>query len=190
MDKEQIEQINELALALTQEQLDAMEIKITLGFLTLEHALMIEQTKGKVLNWIDWFKNHHNNLTNRFTLSVSSKGRPPMVIGAAVFSYDINNHAVNIHMVEHFKGIAFDDPLINRMGFVVLNVGFVFAKTVQATHICIINPLADAKPYYQYLTFEPVDEGVLSASLASIKDKLASLHEMNGQHDYKDLDEP
>ena len=185
MDNEQLAQINELALVLTQEQLDAMELKMTLGFITPEHALMIEQTRGKVLDWIDWFKHHHDDLINRFTLSVSSKGRPPMTIGAAVYSYDMNNHFVNIHMVEHFKKIAFDDPLIKRMGFVALNVAFVFASTVQATHIRVINPLLDAKPYYNYLGFEPIDKGCLEASLTTIKAKLAHLQQMNGQHDFE-----
>ncbi len=185
MDNEHLAQINELALALTQEQLDAMELKMTLDFLTPPHALMIEETRGKVLDWIDWFKNHHDKLVNRFTLSVSSKGRPPMTIGAAVFSYDMNNHYVNIHMVEHFKNIAFDDPLVKRMGFVALNVAFIFATTVQATHIQVINPLLDAKPYYNYLGFLPLNETCLKASLATIKGKLAHLQQMNGQHDFE-----
>jgi len=185
MDKEQLEQINELALALTQEQLDVLELKITLGFLTPEQSLMVEQTRGKVLDWIDWFRNHHDKLTNKFTLSVSSKGRPPMTIGAAVFSYDMSNHYVNIHMVEHFKKVAFEDHLIKRMGFVALNVAFVFAKTVKATHIRVINPLKDAVPYYKYLNFTQIDEFCLEAPIKLIRDKLDHLRTMDGQHDYE-----
>lgn len=185
MDKEQLAQINELALALTQEQLDAMEVKITLGFLTSDHAYMIEQTRGKVLNWVDWFKYNHDGLDNKFTLSVSSKGRPPVIIGAAVFSYDMQNQYVSIHMVEHFKRVASDDHLVKRMGFVALNVALVFAKTVQATCIRVINPLNGAIPYYNYLGFNHVSEVSLEASLTTIEHKLAHLQAMNGQHNYE-----
>lgn len=185
MDKQQLEQINELALALTQQQLDEMEIKLTVGFLTPAHALMIEEARGKVLDWAGWFKHEHENLQNRFTLSVSSKGRPPMTIGAAVFSYDMSNHHVSIHMVEHFKRIAYEDPLIKRMGFLALNVAYIFAKTVQATHIRVINPLKDAIPYYKYLNFKPIEEECLEASMDAIRNKLAQLRDLGGQHDYE-----
>lgn len=185
MDKEKLEQINELALALTQQQLDEMEIKLTVDFLTASHALIIEQTRGKVLDWIDWFKHHHESLKNRFTLSVSSKGRPPMTTGAAVFSYDMSNHHVSIHMVEHFKRIAHEDPLIKRMGFLALNVAYLFATTVRATHIRVINPLKDAIPYYKYLNFEHIEANCLEASLTSISEKLEQLRGLGGQHDYE-----
>ncbi|MDU4999860.1 MAG: hypothetical protein E6265_25265 [Enterobacteriaceae bacterium] len=185
MDKEQLEQINELALVLTQQQLDEMDIKLTVDFLTTAHALMIEQTKGKVLDWVGWFKHEHENLINRFTLSVSSKGRPPMTIGAAVFSYDMRDRHVSIHMVEHFKRVAYEDPLVKRMGFLALNVAYLFAFTVKATHIRVINPLKDAIPYYKYLNFEAIEEDCLEATLASIRDKLDRLRDLGGQHDYE-----
>ncbi|HHU0776924.1 hypothetical protein [Enterobacter roggenkampii] len=185
MDNEQLEQINELALALTQQQLDEMEIKLTVDFLTPEHALMIEETRGKVLDWAGWFKRDHNELANKFTLSVSSKGRPPMTIGAAVFSYDMSNHHVSIHMVEHFKRVAYEDPLIKRMGFLALNVAYIFALTVQATHIRVINPLKDAVPYYKYLNFKTVEADRLEASMDSIREKLEHLRGRGGQHDYE-----
>ncbi|ADU69278.1 hypothetical protein [Pantoea sp. At-9b] len=189
MDDETIALINELALVQTQEQLEAMNLKLTLDFLTKSQSLMVEQTRGKVLDWSDWFRNHHHRLENKFTLAVSTKGRPPMTIGAAVFSYDMRNQIVNIHMVEHFKRVAYDDPLTGRMGFVALNVAFIFARTVQATHIRVINPLEHAKAYYSYLTFEPLSGGSMEASLRSIQDKLVHLRGLAGLHDFESAED-
>ena len=108
-----------------------------------------------------------------------------MTIGAAVFSYDMSNHHVSIHMVEHFKRIAYEDALIKRMGFLALNVAYIFARTVQATHIRVINPLKDAIPYYQYLNFKSIKVDCLEASMDSIREKLEQLRGLGGQHDYE-----
>ncbi|EPL2414767.1 hypothetical protein N5D18_06535 [Enterobacter hormaechei] len=185
MNRQEIDLVNELALVATQQELDKLEIKLSLNFLSPAEALQIESIRGKVLDWNDWFKNEHDGLTNKFTLSVSSKGRPPITIGAAVFSYDMENHLVNIHMVEHFKRIVFDDHLVKRMGFVALNVALVFARTAKANVIRVVNPLPDAVPYYKYLSFDFVDMNLMESSLQRIDETLGRLKASGGQHDYE-----
>ncbi len=184
MNSQEIELVNELALAATQEEMDYLGIKLSLNFLTEAEALQIEETRGKVLDWIDWFTNHHKNLKNKFTLSVSSKGRPPVTIGAAVFSYDIEEQVVNIHMVEHFKDRVFDDPLTKRMAFVALNVAFIFARTTQASLIRVINPVPHSVAYYKYLSFDLIGDNLMQSSLQSIQATLTRIRALEGQHDY------
>ncbi|HHQ6550896.1 TPA: hypothetical protein ACSTJZ_000728 [Serratia fonticola] len=185
MNSQEIELVNELALAATQEEMDHLGIKLSLNFLTEAEALQIEETRGKVLDWIDWFTNQHKNLKNKFTLSVSSKGRPPVTIGAAVFSYDIEEQVVNIHMVEHFKGIVFDDPLTKRMAFVALNVAFIFARTAKASLIRVVDPLPHSVAYYEYLSFDLIGNNLMQSSLQSIQATLTRIRALEGQHDYE-----
>ncbi|HGW3648001.1 MULTISPECIES: hypothetical protein [unclassified Citrobacter] len=185
MNRQEIEVVNELALVSTQQELDALEIKLSLNFLSEADALQIESLRGKVLDWSGWFQNEHENLTNKFTLSVSSKGRPPITIGAAVFSYDMENQLVNIHMIEHFKRQVHDDHLVKRMGFVALNVALVFARTAKASVIRVVNPLPYAVPYYKHLSFDFVKSDLMESTLQNIDETLRRLKESRGQHDFE-----
>lgn len=174
----------EFAIALTQETVSELGLNLSIHFLENSHGLEIEQTRGMVLNWKGWFKDVHYELINRFSLAVSSKGKPPVVIGAAVYSYDLSEKQVCIHMLEHFKRKLPESDLNKRMGFVALTAAFAFARTVQASTIKITNPLKGAVPYYTYLGFQHEGDTMV-ITMAKLRETLTALISSRGEHGYE-----
>ncbi|HFU1238223.1 TPA: hypothetical protein ACGQTC_003100 [Citrobacter braakii] len=174
----------ELAISLTQETVSDLGLNLAIHFLDDTHGLEIEQKRGLVLNWRDWFRDVHYGLKNRFSLAVSSKGKPPVVIGAAVYSYDLSAKQVSIHMLEHFKNTLPESDLNKRMGFVSLTAAFAFARFVNASTIKIINPLQGAVPYYAYLGFVHESDAMV-ITVEKLREKLSALASNRGEHGYE-----
>lgn len=181
---EQLELARDLALNTTQDVVEDFGLNLSIHFLQNSHNQEIEETRGLVLNWKDWFKNTHSSLINRFTLAVSSRGRPPVVIGASVYSYEISAKQVSIHMLEHFKRTLPDSTLNKRMGFIALTAAYVFATTVSASRLRIVNPLPGAVPYYRYLGFE-FNENDMFISFRDLAGKLHEIGQNGGEHLYE-----
>ncbi|MBH2662542.1 hypothetical protein I5P64_05835 [Serratia ureilytica] len=188
MQVEDLDLARQLSLAVTTETVSDLDLKLSINFLEDAHALYIEQSSGKVLDWIDWFKHHHHTLDNKFSLVVSSKGKPPVVIGAAVYSYNFSSGRVVIHMIEHFKRVLPDSDLNKRMGFVALTAAYVFAKTSGAAMLEIANPLRGVVSYYEYLGFTCTNSGTMEVSLENLKERLDELKQYGGEHAYQSED--
>ncbi len=191
MTEQQFKLATELVLSATSETLTKLSLKLNLNFLTDEQRLAIELTSGVVLDWESWFVEYEKKVEKLFSIAITSPGKPPVVIGAAVYSYDINNGVVSIHMLEHFANVIKHTDLNDRMGFIAFTMACTFAKTVDAKKIRIANPLKSVYDYYTHWGFSMDNkDSCFYCERDSLLDKLGILsREYNGTHDYEYIDD-
>lgn len=177
----------ELAFRELQDELHHHQVNVSVGFLDQFSAINIELRRTR-LNWRYWFKEEHFRLENRFALAIHSGGRPPIIIAAAVYSYERNTHQVSIHMLEHFKNAVLNSGLEKRMTFCVFFAAYSFGQIIGAETFKICNPLGEITPYYQYWDFIYNEHGDLVITKAALLNRLRMMSLRGGEHDYESPD--
>jgi hypothetical protein len=176
--------IAELAFNELQNRLNDHQINVQVNFLDKRSAIDLELTRT-MLDWRLWFKEEHFILENRFSLARHSKGRPPVVIGAAVYSYDIKANQVSIHMLEHFKNAVLNSALEKRMAFCAFFAAYLFADIVGVIVLKINRPVSGLASFYQYWGFIYDQHGDMKVNKSHLLNKLRHLGQRGGVHDFE-----
>lgn len=173
----------ELAFLDLQEELIKQEVRVSVGLLSEEQALEVEFRRSR-LDWKWWFREGQHDVENCFSLSLTSPGKPPVVVGVAVYSYDIEIKQVSIHMLEHFRQAYPNSGVEKRMAWIAFYAAYAFAMIVNAESFRICHPIEDVIPYYQYWGFK-YDGNHMTIERSRFLSRLTEVSDNAGFHAYE-----